>query len=176
MFAKDRKLRQGSHGLTEPKPDFVAYFPIYDFNGSEPIWSYDRWQWAYNPKEALVRNFSRKILEHLAQHGLEPSVAGIFRETRRTEIEKSRFMCYPWLIVEHKKANLDKAEACYCQAANAASAALKMHQILAQYAENKVDDVHVPAVTIMTTVGQVVRVWIAYVSNRGKDYVRKPRS
>lgn len=166
LFAKGKGLRPETCELTEPKPDYVAYFPIYDFNKGGRILTSDRWNWPNNANESLVKNFLRSTLEHLATHGLQPSPAGIFQKQRRAKIEISDSLCYPWLVVEHKKdkVSMDKKIYCYCQAANAAQAVLKMHQILAQYAEGKANDAtHIPPITTITTVGSDVKVWIAYV-------------
>jgi hypothetical protein len=119
-----------------------------------------------------VKNFTRTTLEHLSKYGLQPSPSRIFDERRKEHVFPSDFLCYPWLIVEHKKDAAErKEEECYCQAANAASASLKMHQILAKYAQSLPEDAHVPPITAMTTVGKIVKIWIAYVSNFGRDTV-----
>jgi hypothetical protein len=176
LFAKGKEFRRQTSGLTEPRPDYVAYFPIYDFNKGGRTQTSDRWNWPNNAKNGLVKNFLRSTLEHLATHGLEPSPAGIFKEHGRAEIEMSDFLCYPWLVVEHKrdKVPMDTEMFCYCQAANAAQGVLKMHEILAQYAEDKTDATHIPPITTMTTVGSNVKIWIAYVEPRVKVYVRMP--
>ena len=162
-------LRKGKSGLTEPIPDSANYFPIYDANASARMVTSNRWPWENSCRLGLVENFTLQTLRHLAKHGLEPSVGGVFRKEKRG-IALSDYMCYPWLIVEHKK-HERKADECYCQAANGASAALTMMQILSKYAPNKADDGHVPPIVALTTVGAEVRIWIAYVSNGGVHHV-----
>lgn len=123
---------------------------------------------------SLVQNFSLKTLNHLAWYGLESSPISLFKVPATPQSKKpgkARHMCYPWLIVEHKKANMAMEEGCYCQAANAAHATLTMHRILATYTKPLAQDMHIPPVTTMTTVGQEVRIWIAYLSDNGKNCV-----
>jgi hypothetical protein len=129
------------------------------------------WQWTKSPKDSLVENFSRTNLERLAQHGLQPSSAGIFRQGRATSIVPSDCVCFPWFIVEHKKSN-NKENQCYCQAANAGAAAVMMLQTLSQYATKKPRDEHVPPVVTMTTVNKMVRIWIIYSCNNSEAFVR----
>jgi hypothetical protein len=126
------------------------------------------------PIDHLVRNFSVSTLLSLAKHGLLSSAAGIFNNTRR-RIVPSDCICYPWLIIEHKKAEQSKegqssTHHCYAQAANAAVAALMMYRTLAKHATPKV----VPPVVAMTTVGEAVRIWIAYCDDddHSEQYVR----
>lgn len=172
LFSKGGDMRPEKCCLSAPKPDFVAYFPIYDFKPPKRVWAYQRWQWQNNPREVLVRNFSLQTLIHLARNGLKPSTNNIFKKGGQRVVDKPKLMCYPWLIVEQKKNGDGKTtEICYCQGANAANAALRMYQILAKYAPDKTDDRHVPPIAVITTVGKVVRVWIAYV--RTKDQVEE---
>lgn len=83
--------------------------------------------------------------------------------------------CFPWLIVEHKREDEQADDkSFYHLAATAALKALAMLQILAKHAENKSQDRHVPPVTVITTAGENVQVWIAYVSDGGKSEARLP--
>ena len=151
-----------------PKPDLVAYFNIRDFQEGVRNLEPHRWNWHTDPAEAVVENFSLATLEHLGRHGLQPSTSRMFDQNRKARVFESDFICYPWLIIEHKKSQRS-GMFCYCQAANAASAALEMHMILAKYAREAPQDAHIPPVTTMTTVGREVRIWIAYVSNVSND-------
>lgn len=171
MFEKDADIRLQKKELPAPTPDCVAYLPVYDLEdkGKQRV---DRWQWPSNPK-GTAANFSRKVLEHLTHHGLQPSTAGVFDKGWQTELRRADYQCFPWFIVEHKEDVLrDKESRCYCRAANAADATLIMNQLLATYAENKTDDVHIPPVVTMTTVGKDIKIWIAYACNKGEDHVR----
>lgn len=122
------------------------------------------------PVDDVVKNFTRNNLESLAAHGLHSSVAGIFNDGRKDRIVPSDCICYPWLVVEHKKLEQAKEIECYCQAANAAAAELMMFRTLVKYATHKI----VPPVVTMTTVGEFVRIWIAYFDTDSEQYVRDP--
>jgi hypothetical protein len=96
----------------------------------------------------------------------------------------SDYICFPWLIVEHKKAGeVALEEKCYCQAANAGTAAIMMLETLSGIVpgvkEHKAHE-HIPPVVTMTTVDKIVRVWITYSckpsDNDAAKYVRKPLS
>ena len=74
-------------------------------------------------------------------------------------------------------------EKCYCQAANAGTAAIMMLETLSDIVpgvkEHKANE-HIPPVVTMTTVDKIVRVWITYSckpsDNDAAKYVRKPLS
>ena len=160
--------------LTEPKPDGVAFYPIYDFSSGTRIATSSRWRWNAFPKDSIVESFSRKVLQGLAPHGLESNTAGLFRPGKTTPLVLSDCICFPWLVVEHKKDRV-KEIFCYCQAANAGTAAVMMLETLCKYAEPRADHSHVPPVTTMTTAGKTARVWITYKTDSCNDstkYVR----
>jgi hypothetical protein len=75
-------------------------------------------------------------------------------------------ICFPWLIVEHKKAGeMANEEKCHCQAANAGTAAVMMLETLSKIVpggKKHMADKHIPPVITMTTVDKIVRVWITY--------------
>lgn len=174
LFAKDSDYRQNYRGLTAPNPDWAAYFPVYDTEIEDRIRTSERWRWWKSKKPTMVENFSLEMLEHLARHGLEPSTTGRFHEGKTRQIVPSDYLCFPWLIVEHKKqGHSGQVQFCYCQAANAGMAALTMLQKLAKYAEKRPRDSHIPPITTVTTVGPEVRVWVMYVSEAedGPTYV-----
>jgi hypothetical protein len=87
-------------------------------------------------------------------------------------MNESELYCYPWLIVELKKDSspINAQEYCYCQAANAVSAALKMFENAGRYAENKLEQQHVLPVVTMTAIGPEVRIWITYSFNQNREY------
>jgi hypothetical protein len=127
-------------------------------------------------------NFSKTTLAHLARHGVESNTAGLFRH-KGTAPVLSDYICFPWLIVEHKKTGgRALVEKCYCQAANAGTAAIMMLETLSMVVEDDgqetKDKDHIPPVVTITTVDSVVRVWIAYScdpsDSGGANYVRKP--
>ncbi|KAH7011026.1 hypothetical protein EDB80DRAFT_836636 [Ilyonectria destructans] len=71
--------------------------------------------------------------------------------------------CYPWLIVEHKKEGVRRSEETVCcQSANAGACAVKLNQIAARYAVELGDDAQIPPVSMVTTIGSRVKVWIMY--------------
>lgn len=113
----------------------------------------------------MIDNFSRTILERLSDHGLEASVSSAFHEGKRKDIALSDYLCFPWLIAEHKKSVEGGAEEyCYCQAANAGMGALTMYRILAKYAEEMPEATQIPPLPIITTIGKDVRIWVIYTS------------
>ncbi|KAI5467813.1 hypothetical protein BGZ63DRAFT_36877 [Mariannaea sp. PMI_226] len=171
LFEKDPEIRQSKKELPTPSPECVAYLPIYDLEEKGKVQKVDRWQWPSNPKQGMAMNFSRKVLEHLTRCGLQPSTAGVFGKSWQTELAKSDYQCFPWLIIEHREDVLrDRETRCYCRAANAADAALTLYQNLGEHALNKANDIHVPPVVAMTTAGKDIRVWIAYACNNGEDH------
>ncbi|KAH8175072.1 hypothetical protein LIA77_06491 [Sarocladium implicatum] len=155
--------------LTEPKPDWTASFPVYDFAASTRVPTSSRWRWTNSPKDHLVENFTLQNLEKLCQVGLESTTGGRYRREKQGSLICSDLMCFPWLIVEHKRSNQGE-EKCYCQAANAGSAAVMMLQGLARYAKSQRQDGHVPPVVTMTTVDKIVRVWIVHSCGASEGY------
>ncbi|KAM5346391.1 hypothetical protein ACJ41O_009396 [Fusarium nematophilum] len=142
--------------LQEPKPDWVAHFPIHGFSGKP------RDIWDSCPRSSITENFSRATLEHLASHGLQPSATGVIQNGRRKAVLTQDYVCFPWLIVENMKAG-DTDEFCYARAANAGMAAVAMLRNLAKH--GRTYDTHVPPVVTLTTTGSVVRVWLMYSAN-----------
>ncbi|KAI1840806.1 hypothetical protein JX266_013013 [Neoarthrinium moseri] len=170
LFSASGEFRQehGQQGLTEPHPDWVAYFHIYNFPptsgrlSNKPAgWRWDNW-----PRERNVENFSRATLQKLASNGLRSSVTDAFRDKRRDAIVASDCICYPWFVVEHQKQGSGKAMECYCQAANAAVAVLMMFRNLVKYSTHK----EVQPVTVMTTVRSEVRIWTAFYDDSEDKY------
>ena len=166
---KDRKK------LTEPKPDWVAFFPIYSPAG-ERITTPKRWHLDKVLRQNITENFSVATLRHLARREVQSNTAGLFRKTAQRETVLSDYVCFPWLIVEHKKAGgAALEETCYCQAANAGSAAVMMLETLSTIVpgENQDANKHIPPVVTVTTVAEVVRVWIAYSSKPSENDTAK---
>ncbi len=167
--------------LTEPKPDWVAFFPIYDHKRPR-IPTPKRWQLTKGLRKGITENFLYTTLQHLARFGVESNTAGLFRRRPRQTVVRSDFICFPWLIVEHKKAGKTaKGEECYCQAANAGTAAIMMLETLSAIvpgSKQQRTNEHIPPVVAVTTVDKDVRVWITYSCKpsykSAAKYVRAP--
>ncbi|KAH7304295.1 hypothetical protein B0I35DRAFT_445485 [Stachybotrys elegans] len=161
-FRADERLE-----LTVPKPDRMLSFPIYNTkNANRLSRDEDHWRWKGTP--VVTENFSLEVLEQLWNNGkgLCSSPFDIYSKAKagnhrsKDTYRPKDHQCFPWLVVEHKKAT--NAEFCYCQAANASSAALMLLESAAQYAETRYDGLLVPPIPVITTVGKRVRVWIAW--------------
>jgi hypothetical protein len=76
---------------------------------------------------------------------------------------KEHLLCFPWGIVELKRQNVGPTEIkkCYCQGANAASRALRMFEVLSRYSDT-VDGEQIPPVIVLTFVGPLFKLWIAF--------------
>ncbi|RYP52229.1 hypothetical protein DL768_002548 [Monosporascus sp. mg162] len=110
----DFRKEYGKSNLRTPTPDWVAYFRVYDLKSS---WgrirnSSSRWPWANSAKNKIVENFSLATFQELAEHGLQFSVANILRGNRNSSIVPSDLVCYPWLITEYKKKDMQR-KVCY---------------------------------------------------------------
>jgi hypothetical protein len=169
LFDRNQGFRsQDRVNLSRPKPDRAFYFTIHNFTSPQNIPSSERWLWEDSAQEKLIENFSLDVLDSLWQNGLQFCLS-----TKSNESDRYRpreLQCFPWLIIEHKRANPGKAEIekCYCQAANAGSAALMMLQTAAKYAENRDQGQHVPPVVTITTISKEVRVWVVF--DRRRDH------
>ncbi|KAL2193245.1 hypothetical protein P885DRAFT_64083 [Corynascus similis CBS 632.67] len=183
LFGQSRGFRQKDRqNLTYPTPDWVAFFPVYDHAG-ERIPTSERWRLTEAPIKAINENFSYTTLQYLASYGVESNTAGLFRQGRKHGL--SDYICFPWLIVEHKRAGGPATEEeCYCQAANAGTAAVMMLETLSKIfpgvaKKERRAHKHIPPVVTITTVDKIVRVWITYACELSDDnsvpkYVRKP--
>lgn len=156
----------------------MAFFPIFERKGKRIPMS-NKWQLTQDLNKGVIENFSITTLEHLAHQGVESNTAGLFQQRQRDRI-LSDFTCFPWLIVEHKKAG-PRAVECHCQAANAGAAAIMMLETLSAIlprAKGHKTGEHIPPVVTMTTVGRVVKVWIMSAcrpsDNDGAEYVSGP--
>lgn len=129
--------------------------------------AYGRWAWKNSPRNGLVRNFSSAVLDHLSLYGLEPCAANSRRRNAKAKSNEDNtpYMCFPWLVVEHKKMGRG-IKYCYCQAVNGAHAALTMLRNLAKHANHGMPGLaHIPPVTTITTIGPQVKVWVAYATD-----------
>ncbi|KAJ5062596.1 hypothetical protein J3E74DRAFT_288303 [Bipolaris maydis] len=122
-------FQDGKSTLTCPIPDFAYGFPIIDIN--DPVHKpYLMHQW--------TENFSLQTLNKLRND------MGILSSPRRAlgQWDSSKLtgdkmrgldlMCFPWAVVEVKSAGVDAGieRTCYCQAANASAAALRLRERL----------------------------------------------
>ncbi|KAK4225704.1 hypothetical protein QBC38DRAFT_368180, partial [Podospora fimiseda] len=103
LFGQQQFKAEQRRRLTEPKPDLVLFFPIHGSDSSCNIPTSEAWNFNKAPKQEIVENFTRPVLEHLAKFGLESNVAG--------SRNFSNGLCFPWFIVEYKK---DKRGENYC--------------------------------------------------------------
>jgi hypothetical protein len=174
LFGKPARFQHDKReNLTAPKPDWVAFYPIW--GGMTRSSDSERWGLPKDPRNswAIMENFSYETLEHLACHNVESNISGIFRPRKGNMVTPfADYICFPWLIVEHKKeggpAHIEK---CYCQAANAGAAAVMMLETLAKIPgmEKHRTKTHIPPVVTMTTVDSIVRVWITYACGPSDD-------
>ncbi|KAF5651441.1 hypothetical protein F25303_4093 [Fusarium sp. NRRL 25303] len=149
-----------------PKPDLVFYLPMYHLETYIPtITDYEAQQWHKSSTPSLVESFSWSNLKNLHKFGLQATPFNVLEKERPQEQDLS---CFPWLIVEYKKAKsapgeLDRLkEVVYCQAANASGCAVNLNENAARYAVKLVNDAQVPPVVSVTTVGPQVKVWITF--------------
>jgi len=72
-------------------------------------------------------------------------------------------LCYPWAIVEMKHFRVSPAEVnnCYCQAANASSAALSLQEHLLVRAYGAIPKTLSPIIAF-TCIGPRIKVWLTY--------------
>ncbi len=139
-------------------PDWVSSFAVHDTS-------------AHTDRE----NLSHEVLQHLAQHGLEPDASGILASDKGAKDPDREWISFPWLVVQHDKPDGTGAQ-CYHGAANAATAAVMMMERLCKFIpagiRGKANE-HVPLVVAITTVKKTVRVWITYSSRPSFDDVAK---
>lgn len=158
---------EGTKGdLPEPKPGWVAHFPVYVISPAEYNHQHSGLQ-QFASSHSIVDNFSQVTLEHLAGHGLQPSATGVTETGRRGATLSSEYVLFPWLIVEYMKDEYKgNEELCYGHAANAGAAALEMLKNLSRHDLQSLGDI--PPVVTITVRRDLVRVWIMHsASSRG---------
>jgi hypothetical protein len=144
-------------GRTQPKPDLTYAFPVHG-----PM---------HTPKGLtrveLFQTLSRKALGGLISHGIScVPTTGLRKWTKDPEKTTLRGLdksCFPWAVVEMKRdaaTSNESTERCYCQAANAAAAALELQAQLF----DKLDDAssELPPIIAFTCIGPIVKVWLAF--------------
>jgi hypothetical protein len=140
----------------------------------DTVHSSRRWKWKSTPLEWFVENFSLDVLEDQKHDGLQYCP---FRSNPKVDSYRpDNLLCFPWLVVEHKRGNVGSAEVTFghCQAANASAAALMLFESAARYSQDSEPDGQLPPVFAITTIGKSVRVWIAWCDNANDEehYVR----
>ncbi|SCO86238.1 uncharacterized protein FRV6_10365 [Fusarium oxysporum] len=158
-----------------PKPDLVFYLPMYHLDTHIPtITDHEAQQWHKASTPSLVESFSWSTLKKLREPGLLATPFNIFSGKEPQEPQERDLSCFPWLVVECKKAKRTPGElerlqeVVYCQAANASGCAVKLNQNAARYAIKLAYDAEVPPVASVTTVGPQVKVWITFFA---KDFM-----
>ena len=114
----------------------------------------------------MARDFSLQLLSHLSSispEGLLCSPRAGLKEILESEERPAwALTCFPWAVVESKKEQTPE-KVCFRQAVNAATVALRMFERLLPDKYLGEDD-NIPPVIAFTTVGQKVRLWLAYCS------------
>jgi hypothetical protein len=84
----------------------------------------------------------------------------------KTTLSSTNKSCFPWAVVEmkrHAKTYDGSVERCYCQAANAAAAALELRaQLFDKLSGDILLQPPLPPVIAFTCIGPIVKVWLAY--------------
>ncbi|KAF5558508.1 hypothetical protein FNAPI_5033 [Fusarium napiforme] len=152
-----------------PKPDLVFSLPMYHLDAHIPtITDCEAHQWHTSSTPSLVESFSWSTLKKLHKSGLMATPFNIFSSKESQEPRERELSCFPWLVVECKKAertpgDLERLqEVVYCQAANASGCAVKLSQNAARYAHKLAYYEEIPPVASVTTVGPQVKVWITF--------------
>lgn len=150
---------------TQPKPDHTYAFQVQDTSRSEPKGF---------ARDASVQTLSLQVLGSLVKQGVSCAPTTGLRKWVDAPIKPALSShdasCFPWAIVEFKKtfttgSNANE-EKCYCQAANAAAAALELQGQLFDKANGGLSS-QLPPVIAFTCVGPIVRVWLAYQDGAG---------
>jgi hypothetical protein len=145
---------------TFPKPDLAYAFPVVnkmfkDLKGAE--------------RDEFNRCFSLSAIQMLAAQGTISTVTTGLRSSIRSTQERilstADRACFPWAVVEVKKqvhaGDNAAVKRCYCQAANAAAAAIALRaQLFDEAAHNAYSTV--PPLIAFTCCGPEVRVWLMY--------------
>ena len=156
----------------------MAFFPIYDHDYvGDRLPSSKQWPITEEQQPQIAEDavFTLQTLAHLAEHHkVQSSTARLFSRPQK-DVVLSDYICFPWLVVEHKKAVKGKdREQCYCQAANAGTAAVMMLESLCRIQKGHgPDNDHILPVVTMTTVDKIVKIWIAYSCKPSDDAAAK---
>jgi hypothetical protein len=120
-------------------------------------------------RDAFSRCFSLEAIQTLGAKGTISTVTtGLRRSalsTKEIALSTADRACFPWAVVEVKKQvpvkQCTAVERCYCQAANAAAAAIALR---GQLFDKVIRDAYstMPPVIAFTCCGPEVRVWLMY--------------
>jgi hypothetical protein len=143
---------------TQPKPDLTYAFPMQGTpnNSSKGL-----------NRDELVQTLSVQVLSGLIPHNVScVPTKGLRNWTKSPEkkiMRGSDRSCFPWAVVEmkrHAETPDESMERCYCQAANAAAAALELQaQLFNKLGETSPE---LPPVVAFTCIGPIVKVWLVY--------------
>lgn len=167
LFAtKPRSLTTGGcKGLTCPKPDWAAFFPMYSTTYSESLCLPRNWKWSALSQSSLLQTFSPATFSHLAKFGLfaNPTVSAKQHRDTGLPLRLRDYKCFPWLIVEHNHSKT-QAKLCHWQAANAGHAALHVLETLSRHRheDGEHQETQIPPIITITTRGAEVCVWAVY--------------
>jgi hypothetical protein len=106
-------------------------------------------------------------LRELRSHGVVTSPATGLKVGANGKTKRLRHgdrLCFPWAVVELKRDADERhlEEQCYCQAANAAAAALALQQPFMRELAVVTDDDYMFPIIAFTCVGPEIKTWIAY--------------
>ncbi|KAF1940462.1 hypothetical protein EJ02DRAFT_513093 [Clathrospora elynae] len=131
------------------------------------------------PKPDLTYAFPMQVLSGLIPHGVSCVPTTGLRNWTNTNVREKTILrgsdrsCFPWAVVEMKRdaATPDQStKKCYCQAANAAAAALELQaQLFDKLGETSPE---LPPVVAFTCIGPNVKVWLAYQDQTTKSKKR----
>ncbi|KAK3629992.1 hypothetical protein LTR56_017751 [Elasticomyces elasticus] len=161
---------------TTPKPDLTIGFPVYH--------SLDTFR-DMTAKEHYGKVFSVDFLAQLRRPSRPDTsklrfalTTGLSKVSRNAEVflGDSDLICFPWAVVEAKRParpgdDRSPEERCYCQAANAAAAALDIFDSLIQEVAQVCSD-EVPPVIAFTSVGPHLKVWLAFRQTNGQQMMK----
>ncbi len=144
---------------TGPKPDFTYSFPIIDSAFKIPK------SYRFDPR---VKNFTLPVLSELRKSSRGSVISSTKSALLNWDPKRSKALgaadltCFPWAVVEVKTSpwNGNKAEFCYCQAANASAEALIMREKLAERVPEPSNEALV--IFSFTCVGPTVRLWLTF--------------
>lgn len=188
--------------LSMPKPDICLGFRLRSVADGNPpgFWGDDSVQnFSVDTLGALlildpplVSTTSSKVQKHLEKKGRQfasperqrfnrsrsddqPTIeAGVDGETA---FSKDYLLCFPWAIIELKHENVGRARESEGrnQGANGAARALRMFENLSRYADSEEQRQQVPPIVVMTFVGPIFKLWIAFLTlneDGNTNYVR----
>lgn len=157
-FQDWQELIPGLTKRTIPTPDLTYGFPIIS-------------SWEGLPKgfvrDDYIQSFSLDVLAKLRSHKVYSTTTKGLKSGARTRkaaaLKAHDLLCFPWAVVEMKYSSIsqDKVEYCYCQAANASAAALRLQEQLFEHAYGD-SPKNLPPIIAFTCIGPCIKVWLTY--------------